>query len=67
MGAGAGSARIRRATSHPRSESWLKPPTRALDILERRRDDIERLAKILLEKETLRADEQPQAAVAEAA
>jgi cell division protease FtsH len=42
---------------------------RALDIIQRRRDDIERLAKILLEKETLRADElpQPQAAVAEAA
>jgi cell division protease FtsH len=32
---------------------------RALDILRRRRDDIERLAKILLEKETLRADELP--------
>ena len=32
---------------------------RALDILRRRRDDIERLVTILLEKETLRADELP--------
>jgi cell division protease FtsH len=42
---------------------------RALEILRRRRDDIERLAKILLEKETLRADElpQPQAPLAQAA
>jgi cell division protease FtsH len=42
---------------------------RALEILQRRRDDIERLAKILLEKETLRADElpRPKARVVEAA
>jgi len=42
---------------------------RALEILRRRRDEIERLAVILLEKETLRADElpPPQAQVAEAA
>jgi cell division protease FtsH len=33
---------------------------RALGILQRRRDEIERLAKFLLEKETLRADELPQ-------
>jgi cell division protease FtsH len=42
---------------------------RALQILQCRRDDIERLAKILLEKETLRADElpRPTALVVEAA
>jgi cell division protease FtsH len=42
---------------------------RALETLQRRRDDIERLAKILLEKETLRADElpRPTALVVEAA